>query len=134
MKLLRQRKGQATIEFAVILIMMVSLIFGVVEFGRIHIATLDVTMAAWEGARSGIISKTPAQTAEVKARQYLNANMKTGSGPAPLIVAQAPNGVGPGKPLEVTISLQMPTLFPPIFNGKTSVTIQKTMIMLQEDV
>ncbi len=57
-KLLRRSgRGQSLVEIALVLPILLIVLFGVLEFGRIFHSYLVVTHAAREGARYGIISK-----------------------------------------------------------------------------
>lgn len=49
---LRER-GQALVEFSLVLTLLLVLIFGLVDFGRAYICYVEVTNAAREGARLG---------------------------------------------------------------------------------
>jgi Flp pilus assembly protein TadG len=55
----RSTRGQALIEFALALPMMLVLIFGAVEFGTALYDKAVVTNASREGARAGIVATTP---------------------------------------------------------------------------
>ena len=57
-KILKTNKGQALVEFALIIPMLLLLVFGVIEFGRIFGAGLTVNNSAREGARLGAIGAT----------------------------------------------------------------------------
>ncbi|MFZ3171746.1 MAG: TadE family protein [Carboxydocellales bacterium] len=48
-------RGQAMVEMALVLPVLILLIFGIVEFGRVFNAYLIVTNAAREGARAGVV-------------------------------------------------------------------------------
>lgn len=48
-------KGQATLELALVLPILILLLFGIVEFGRIFNASLTIAQAAREGARVGAV-------------------------------------------------------------------------------
>ena len=61
MKIIRQKKGQALVEFAVVLPLLFLLVISVFEFGRIYQAKIIVTEAAREGARRGIITTNNAE-------------------------------------------------------------------------
>ncbi len=52
---LRSQRGQAVVEFALILPILLLLVFGIIEFGRIFYSYLEVTQAAREGARLGAV-------------------------------------------------------------------------------
>lgn len=53
MKVLRNQKGQALVEFALILPIILLLILGIVQFGMLLNSYLSLTNAAREGARTG---------------------------------------------------------------------------------
>ncbi len=48
-------KGQATLELALVLPILILLLFGIMEFGRIFNASLTIAQAAREGARVGAV-------------------------------------------------------------------------------
>jgi len=57
-KLGKNQKGQSMVEMALILPILILLIFGIMEFGRIFNAYLIVTNAAREGARTAVVGAT----------------------------------------------------------------------------
>ncbi len=60
-KLRRSKRGQSLVEIALILPILLIILFGIMEFGRVFHSYLVITHAAREGARYGIISKDAAQ-------------------------------------------------------------------------
>jgi len=56
-KLRRSKRGQSLVEIALILPILLIILFGILEFGRVFHSYLVITHAAREGARYGIISK-----------------------------------------------------------------------------
>ena len=52
MKLRRDERGAAVVEFAIVLPILVLFIFGIVEFGRAYNARIELTSAVREGARA----------------------------------------------------------------------------------
>lgn len=58
---LKSRKGQSMVELALILPVIVLILFGVLEFGRIFYSYIVITHAAREGARAGAVGKTDAE-------------------------------------------------------------------------
>ena len=54
--LLRNDRGQALVELAFVLPILLMLVFGVIEFGRIYSAQLELNHVAREGARMGAIN------------------------------------------------------------------------------
>ncbi|HOV79617.1 MAG TPA: TadE/TadG family type IV pilus assembly protein [Bacillota bacterium] len=57
-KIIEDRRGQALVELALILPLLILLLMGTIEFGRIFHSYLIITNASREGARAGIIGKT----------------------------------------------------------------------------
>ena len=51
----RARYGQATLEFALTLVLLLSLIFGMIDLSRMVYAASIVQAAATEGARTGVV-------------------------------------------------------------------------------
>ena len=53
----RKESGQSLVEFAVVLPLLLLLVFGIIEFGRIFQASLVVNHAARESARQAIVAE-----------------------------------------------------------------------------
>lgn len=60
-RLLPSQKGQSLVELALTLPVIVLLLFGILEFGRISYSYIVITHAAREGARAGAVGKTDAE-------------------------------------------------------------------------
>jgi Flp pilus assembly protein TadG len=58
MKVLKNQKGQALVEFAVILPLLLLIIMGIIEFGLMLNSYLTVRNVSREGARAGIVGST----------------------------------------------------------------------------
>ncbi|MDA8235370.1 MAG: pilus assembly protein [Clostridia bacterium] len=56
----KTEKGQSTVEMALVLPIVILLLFGIMEFGRIFNAYLIITNAAREGARAGVVGASDA--------------------------------------------------------------------------
>ena len=54
-KLIKNKRGQALVELALVLPLLILLLFGTMEFGRIFHSYLVLTNASREGARAGIV-------------------------------------------------------------------------------
>jgi len=54
-KLLGEKRGQALVELALILPILIVILMGVMEFGRIFHSYLIITSASREGARAGVV-------------------------------------------------------------------------------
>jgi Flp pilus assembly protein TadG len=61
MRVLKNQKGQALVEFAVILPLLLLLIMGIIEFGMMLNSYLTVRNVSREGARAGIVGSTNAE-------------------------------------------------------------------------
>lgn len=59
--LVKSQKGQAMVELALTLPVIVLLLFGILEFGRISYSYIVITHAAREGARAGAVGKSDAE-------------------------------------------------------------------------
>lgn len=65
-KLIKDKRGQAMVELALVLPILIILVFGITEFGRIFHSYLLITNASREGARFGIVD--PLDTTSIKGR------------------------------------------------------------------
>ncbi len=57
-KVIKEKRGQALVELALVLPLLILLIIGMMEFGRVFHSYLLITNAAREGARLGVIEPT----------------------------------------------------------------------------
>ena len=57
----RRERGAAAVELAIVLPLLLLLVGGIIDFGRLMFAEVMVTNAAREGARSLVVGLTPAQ-------------------------------------------------------------------------
>ncbi|MGF7185899.1 Flp pilus assembly protein TadG [Desulfitispora alkaliphila] len=62
--LIRERRGQALVELALVLPILLMILFGIIEFGRIFNAQLTVTHASREGARYGALGTSDMEIIE----------------------------------------------------------------------
>ncbi len=63
-------KGQAVVETALAIPVLLAMVWGVMGFGRLYTAQLAITNASREGARLGALGKTPSKI-DLAVRQYL---------------------------------------------------------------
>lgn len=82
MKVLKQEKGAALVEFALVVTLLMLLVFGIIEFGRILHTQLVVTSAAREGARKAVVTgdENDIETAISNATASLNATVSKNTG------------------------------------------------------
>ncbi|MCD4688956.1 MAG: pilus assembly protein [Desulfuromonadaceae bacterium] len=81
MKVIFSENGATSVEFAVIAVLLLTLIFGVIDFGLLFYNRQVLTNAAREGARRGVIIKIPRVTVtEIQNRvlYYCQDNLVTG--------------------------------------------------------
>lgn len=63
-------RGQAILEFALVVPVVLLLLFGIIEYGRVFSAQLTVNAAAREGARYGIIQGRTIPQIEERVRDF----------------------------------------------------------------
>lgn len=105
-----KHNGSAMMEFALVLPMLLLLVFGIIEFGTALYDKAVITNASREGARKGVIFKTPAVTDEEIKTTIANAcagRLITFGDPVdPEVDIQPPPGTTrtAGTPLSVTVT------------------------------
>lgn len=98
MDAIRADHGAAAVEFALVCVLLVMLLVGIVEFGRVYTAQLAVTHAAREGARAAAVGHFDAAYVRQQAMP-LN--------PAHLTVGQS-QGVDPSGDAFVQVTVSYP--------------------------
>ena len=104
--------GAAAAEFALLLPVLLMILFGIIEFGMIMYGREVVTNASREGARAGIVQRTPPVTAgeiTTVATSYLAG---TGIALADVVIAVPTFGGATGTPVTVTATYNYPWLIP----------------------
>jgi Flp pilus assembly protein TadG len=103
---LRRETGQSLVEFALILPLVLSILFGIVEFGRGFQSWLAITNAAAYGARTGAVGASAAaiDAATRDAAASLDPN---------ILNLQITNAQGaPGDPVNVRVTYDLPMITP----------------------
>src|SRR5437588_9059832 len=122
-KRIGRERGQSLVEFAAILVPLLMLLFGILEFGRAFYSYATIVNAASEGARYGILD--PNNTACIK-KVVENYSIALGLVDANVTVS-TPSGVGFDKPINVAVTYTFTALAPYIpsftFNGASTMTI-----------
>lgn len=134
MKQLNER-GAVAAEFALILPILLTLLFGIMEFGMLMYGREVVTNATREGARQGIIQKVPAVTAAQITTVATNYLTGTGVNPASVTFAVPASGGVTGTPVTVTATYRYPWIIPyiPVLLGlPRPFPIPITVTMLHE--
>lgn len=127
-KLRKNQQGQSMVELALILPIIIIILFGILEFGRIFHSYIIITNAAREGARVAVVGKPDSEiTARIREAAPLpQADTKLH------ITKLEPNQTArtPGLPLtvEVTYDIDLVTpLFSDILPNPMTLTAQATM-------
>jgi Flp pilus assembly protein TadG len=118
---LRENRGAAVVEFAIIFPVLAMLIFGVIDFGRAFFLRNNLVAAAREGARSGAVMTYPCDgTAATAMRLRVRAYVSTFGGAAPTdaqITVTTPGGCLGGVATDVQVGVTNYAFIPitPIF-------------------
>lgn len=97
-KLIKQQQGQSLVEFALLLPMLVVILFGTVEFGRLWMTMNVLTGAAREGARVAAVTAPNTAQVQTAINNVLNGANITG---ATITV------VGPNAANNVTVTVRI---------------------------
>ncbi|OGX61720.1 MAG: pilus assembly protein TadE [Paenibacillus sp. RIFOXYA1_FULL_44_5] len=111
MKLWREEKGQSLLEFALVLPILLLLISGILDLGRIMYAYLNLNMAAEEAVRLGGLGKTDAEITQF-AQNYVH----IGSSPVTVTITPDQTIRKSGDYVTVKLSYNLPYLTPIISN------------------
>lgn len=103
----RRQRGVAAVEFALVLPILLLIVFGIVEFGVALYDKAVITNASREGARAGVVLKSPKATAsdiQNVVLNYTSSHLLTfGTQRTPTITTTGQGGTF-GTPLTVTVS------------------------------
>lgn len=130
MRKLHNQKGQAMVEMALVLPLLLLLVFGIIEFGRIFNAYLVVNNASREGARYAAVGKAYSDiTPEIN---NLTSTLGT------VTVEFTPSNGDDreeGKSVQVKISHTLPLITPivgPLISGDDELVIEASTTMRVE--
>ena len=128
-RLIKANKGQALVEFALILPLLLLLIFGVIEFGRIFGAELTVNNSAREGARLGAIGATDS----LIVTRVLNSSGMLDSAKVAVTITPVESSRVRGGEIQVNVSYPV-TVFAPFISAITgeTVTVDSSCVMRVE--
>ncbi len=128
-----RRRGAALVEFAIVLPFLVLLLVGMMEFGLLLYNQHVITNASREGARYGIVARSPRRTlAEIQTvvNDYCGTNLVTFGAGAPSTTI-VPTGTAFGDDLTVTVTFPYDFLVLPSFlttlAGVTNLRAETTM-------
>jgi Flp pilus assembly protein TadG len=110
-KIWANRDGQALLEFAIILPVLLAILLGIVEFGLILYNQHVITNASREGARYGIVSRSPRRSiAEIEAvvNAYCADNLITFGSGTPAISVDPDPSTNPVFGTDLTVEVTFP--------------------------
>jgi len=111
--MVKNESGQALVEMAIVLPLLLLLLFGMVEIGRIYSTSLEMNSIARDAARSGVVGAT-----EDEIRQLVS-DRGTLLAPERLTVSITPEVVADrdrGQPFTVKINYLLPINVPVLLN------------------
>lgn len=121
-RFLKSERGQAMVEFALVLPVLLTLLCGIIDFGWIYYNQITLNNAAREGARYAVIHYDPADDWRASAESRMMADM-VGVKNAVAIVSD---------PVEQQITASV-TADAPILTGFTSTIIGKRSVDLHAE-
>ena len=105
------------VELALVLPILLLLLFGIIEYGRIMSAGLVVTHSARDAARFGAVGATDSEIVE-RIRTKTAATLNDASNPTKLAIDVVRTTVGGGNDIQVNVSYEV-TLYMPIISSIT---------------
>ena len=136
---LKNQKGAAVVEFAIIGVLLFWLLFGIIEFSICLYDKQMITNASREGARAGIVAQSPRATdPEIQdvvldyARQYLVTFSSDKLEDDDISIARTGSGSSFGDDLTVTVNYQYNFLVLPRFVDGLLGNIKATTVMKYE--
>lgn len=124
--LMKSEKGQSLVEFALLLPVLVLLLFGIIDFGRIFHAYLTIDHAGREAARTASIGK---DTTTIKNTAVSDASSIRLTADQ---VGVTPGTLSSGSNVTITITYPINFLTPVIGNIVGPVTLKNTTVMRVE--
>ena len=123
----RKRRGAAVVEFAVVSPVLILLIFGILEFGRLAMVQQVLTNASREGARRAILEQTTSSEIQSVVNDYLTT--ASISGATVTVSPSSLNSAGFGDPVTVRVSVpfEQVSWIPPWFLGGQTLTAETLM-------
>lgn len=130
----RDDSGQALVEFALVLPILLMLVFGVIEFGRAWNASQVLTDAAREGARNMVVANDTMTTAKVT--QNIKRALARASLDTTVATITLNKGATTGQLSTVRISYPYKfSVVGPLLKwttSKTSITLRTSFVMRNE--
>jgi Flp pilus assembly protein TadG len=125
------RRGAAILEFAVVVPVLILLVFGMLEFGRVMMVEQVLTNAAREGCRKATLPGSSSSDVTTVVNNYLSNSGITGANNPS--VSPDPTTANSGDTITVTVSVpfnNVSWLPVPVFLGGK--TLSATVVMCKE--
>ena len=122
LNLLKRKNGQSVVEFALILPVLLLMVLGIIEFGRLLETTNVLTSAAREGVRAAAISTPDVSQVNNAANNILSANNITGA-------SISVNGPNANREVTVTVQITYTPLTGSFIPGLSSLQITRSSRM-----
>ncbi len=134
----KKQRGVAAVEFAIILIPLVLLVFGTIEFSTLIYDKAMITNASREGARAGIVYSYPNRISDAEivnvVNTYCSNHMISLGGDSPVGTTITRAGNSSGDPLTVRVSYVYQFLILPSFMAALSdgLSLEAVTVMRME--
>lgn len=129
-----RRRAAALVEFALIAPFLVTIVLGIIEFGRVMMVEQILTNAAREGGRSAVLPGGTISNARTAVENYLtNSGVTLTNSATQVTVSPDPSTATSGSSITVTISVpfsDVSWLSKPLFMGTK--TLGATVVMRKE--
>jgi Flp pilus assembly protein TadG len=127
----KKRKAAAVVEFAVAAPVLVTLVFGMIEFGRVMMVEQELTNAAREGCRAGVLAGgTTSAVTSVVTNYLANSGVPLSNPANQITVSPDPSTALAGTAITVTVSVPFSAvswLPVPMFMGNSTLTASVVM-------
>ncbi|WP_273834373.1 TadE/TadG family type IV pilus assembly protein [Guptibacillus sedimenti] len=124
---MKSEKGQSMVEFALVLPILVMLLFGIIDFGRIFHTYLAIDHASREAARTASIGENDAAIVSTAVASASSIHLTAGQ------VAVSPGGTkSSGSDVTVTITYPISFLTPVVSNLTGPITLSSSTVMRME--
>ncbi len=130
LKRLENQRGVVTVEFILIVPILLFVLFASVELSRAWFTMNLLTTAAREAARAGVVAAPANVQAAGTAR--LNALLGAGNWSGTITCNPAPCATGTDSRVQVNVSMQFTTVLPNLLPMLSSITLQQTASMRYE--
>ena len=124
---MRSEKGQAMVEFALVVPLLVMLLFGIIDFGRIFHTYLAIDHASREAARVASIGESDATIVSTAVTNAASVSLKSGQ------VSVSPGGTkSSGSDVTITITYPISFLTPVVSSITGPITLSSSTVMRVE--